>query len=229
MDDPNACYQALREYVSRLEEKFISPFLPATPEMKPQDYEYEVKAYCLLAHGAIEEFFERVALYVVDCCVDGWSTKKRLSLTLVTLAMAHGQRIVLDKDKSKPFRIFDGVRNGLKDAKQAFSNAVKANHGASIPYLNALFVPAGIQLADEAKWSDSLSKLVAARGDFAHGTGAKKIMSPEDAKRYVSDCLDLCEKIKLQAEAQVQETIPQMRGVSAPAGPIQADQQGELA
>jgi hypothetical protein len=39
-------------------------------------------------------------------------------------------------------------------------------------------------------------QLAKERGTFAHKGAARKVVSPEDAKNYVNDCLELCRDIK---------------------------------
>ena len=56
----------LKEDIQKLEETFIHQFIKnRTPR---QDYEHNVKAYCVLCHAALEEFFESIALKVMHRC-----------------------------------------------------------------------------------------------------------------------------------------------------------------
>ena len=87
----NGLLLELQKYHNHLNEKFLEKYIPAVPEQGPEDYSQDVKAFCLLVHGSIEEFCESVALIVVDHAVDQWRTKKILSTTLVTMALMHAK------------------------------------------------------------------------------------------------------------------------------------------
>lgn len=61
-----------------------------------------------------------------------------------------------------------------------------------------MFVPLAIDIINDENIMNSLNQLSKARGKYAHKR-TKSVISPEDAKNYVQDCLLLCYYIKEQA------------------------------
>src|SRR5438128_7254270 len=60
----------LEEQIKLISEEFISRYLPANPEEGPDVYHQHVKAFCILAHAAFEEFVEQVSLALMMNAVD---------------------------------------------------------------------------------------------------------------------------------------------------------------
>jgi hypothetical protein len=156
-------------------------------------------------HAAFEEFCESVALYVVDQAIEQWTVRRKISRTLLALLVRHGENLVLKKDDTDVARVFDGVHKALAEAKKAFSMHVHGNHGVSVGYMNTILFPAGLEVPEDAKYISSLSGLVAARGQYAHGMAAKRIPSPEDVKNQADDCLAMCKAIRDQAIAVLRQ------------------------
>jgi hypothetical protein len=192
-------YDDLKNYLSNLENKFLSA-IPAD-EIDIEKYEYEIKAYCLLSHGAIEEFAERVATKAMIESVNIYMGKRVINATLLSLVGCYG-KIEIDSDEScsekKPF---DYIRENINKIKKDFSKKINDNHGITIIHLRELLTPVAIYIKEDTDLKDSLKQLSKERGSYAHGGGGvKKIIGPDDAKKYVKDCRELCLDIRNKAK-----------------------------
>jgi hypothetical protein len=204
-------YQALNKHVNALQKEFIAQFIPTKPEHTPKIFQHQVKAYCVLAHAAFEDFVEAISLKVMSESMEVWLNKRVCSDSLLALCAYHGVRIECVEDENLPQqRVFDLLRVALKQAKKKHSDTLSNNHGFSLQYLRTILTPVGVNIPDDANLANSLRMLADARGSYAHTiaqlaeytdrTKAKKPLVPENARDIVSDCLALCEQIMLSAE-----------------------------
>src|ERR1035437_4085344 len=83
----------LDAYLQELYEDFLAPFIPAKPEDQPQQFQHKVKAYCVLAHAAFEEFIETLSMWVMESAIDTWMNQRRPTDPLLALCMFYGVRI----------------------------------------------------------------------------------------------------------------------------------------
>ena len=162
----------LKEYIQRLEVTFIHQFI-TNPTAKPDEYELQVKAYCVLCHAALEEYFEGIAREVMNQYLKEWAGSGKYTDPLIAFVSYHGEKFLDNVDK---------------------------NQGASIKYLKKLLEPISIEITEHIKLS-SLSTLASKRGEYAHKRG-KRVLAPESARDYVCDCLELCEDVKTKAESK---------------------------
>ncbi len=86
--------------------------------------------------------------------------------------------------------------------KRKFSTDVHNNHGISLKYLRNLLIPVAINIKEDVKLKGSLQKLASERGEYAHRRLIKTVLAPEDARDYVTDCLEFCEDVKTKAESK---------------------------
>jgi len=196
-------FDNLRKYISDLEDKFIKSYIPANPEIGPKEYEHFVKAYCILSHAAIEEYVEEVALKVMKRSIEDWKTKKKIVDSLLSIVTYYGLRLKIDEWEEET-KVFDYLRKIIDEAKDKFSKDVDKNHGIRIQDLRNLLIPVGIDIMQDLNIKNSLHRLSSERGVYAHyqnasRKGARKVISPEDAKNCVDDCIKLCEDIKNKA------------------------------
>ncbi|MBA4210407.1 MAG: hypothetical protein C0454_12840, partial [Parvibaculum sp.] len=200
----------LSEHITTLDQKFVVPYLPAEPSSGPDEWGHATKAFCVLAHAAFEDYVESLSLAVMHEAIGRWETKKELTRPLLTLVSFYQIRIRCEEDPEQDqLRVFDLLRMGIDEAKQAHSSAIHNNHGFDTPYLRKVLTPVGIDSDAELRFAGSITKLCAARGTFAHTLepGATysigKSMSstaPEDARKIVGDCMDFCAKLSERAE-----------------------------
>jgi hypothetical protein len=195
----------LESQIKELDLHFIDSWIPAKPGDEPNDYQYDVKAYCVLAHAAFEEYVEDISLFGLNKAYDSW-VGKIYSKATVCLLLFYNQKLEVNDDElSKQDKIFDLVREKINESKSNHSIAIQGNHGFSLKYLRKLFTPIGVDIPDTPNIIESLKKLTSARGSYAHSQakhatyGAwkklKNPMSPEDARLIVEDCLKLCRDI----------------------------------
>ncbi len=200
MNEFDKLYSGLKRHLANLESQFIAKFIPADPSTKPSEYEQLVKAYCILSHAAIEEYLETVSMRVMKRSIDDWLFKRRYTDTLATLLCTYGSQINISADEnSREKRVFDYLKGAFKDAKEKLSKDIYENNGISIKYIRKLMIPVAIDITDDALLLNSLKQLAKERGAYAHKQKINTVLSPEDAKKYVGDCINLCSDIKEKA------------------------------
>lgn len=210
--DIDVRFGELSGYIEELAEKFVNRFLPADPATPPDAYALDVRAYCLLAHAAFEEFIEAVASEVLERVVNDWLLHRTVSDVLLTLLCWHGSALKIDTNEgSAETKNFDYLRPLIDDAKAALSYEIHNNHGISIIYLRNLLTPLAIDIKEDVGLLNSLKQLAEGRGLYAHRGKVKSVLAPEDAKNYVDDCLALCDDLKAKAIAKLVAARPKAR------------------
>jgi|SRR5579872_1051472 len=200
MSDITTDYTELVSYIRDLDGKFINQFIPANPGTQPNDYEHDVRAYCVLCHAAFEDYIERVVLTVASHAVDQWITARKINDVIPTLLTWHGAKMKIDNNgKSAEQKPFDYLRPLVLEARSAFSNEVFKNHGVSILYLRNLLIPVAIEIKQDANLLNSLQKLADGRGSYAHKGKRGTVIAPEYAKNYVQDVLAICDHVREKA------------------------------
>lgn len=191
--------------IDSLRERFIAPWMPAKPEHAPDQFQHDVKAFCVLAHAAFEEYAEQLSLLAMRSAEDAWKSK-RFSYSTIALLCSYGVSIKYeDSDTKDQSRFFDQVRVGFEEVLQSHSNVVSGNHGFSRRYLRSLFTPVGVDIPEDLVLLQSLGELAEARGSFAHSRAAAanygrqrsamRPMTPENADLAVRECLSLCDEL----------------------------------
>jgi hypothetical protein len=218
----------LQRHIADLKARFLDPFLPPDPTHRPEDYEHDVKAACVLAHAALEEFVESVSMHVMSVSVEAWKTQRRTTDPLLALCLKHGVAIAIEDDEEAAQKsCFDLLREAVDMAKKRHSKSIQDNHGFSLKYLRAALTPVFINPPDDLRLTESLRTLTSARGSFAHSAAknaefsvgkksgrARAALSPEDAWNAISDCVLLCEQIASAAHSLV--TLPVARQPHVP-------------
>ncbi len=201
MSEFDNLFDVLCAYINDLETKFIERFIPTDPTVSATEYALDVRAYCVLSHAAFEEFFEEVSLKVMARSIIEWQgvEDRRINDALLTLASYSAYKFENASESTSPF---DYLREVLGESKKRLSRNVIDNHGMSPRHLTNILLPVALQIKQEINLQNSLSQLVKQRGDYAHRGSIKSILSPEDAKKYVADCLLLCEDIRDKANAK---------------------------
>lgn len=199
-------FAELTEEIEGLESRFIFKWLPADPSVLPGDFEYDVKAFCVLAHAAFEEFAEEISLTAVKAAKDAWSNQK-FSKAAVAMLLAYGSKLdIVDNESVKQDKLFDQIRKKLDDCGAAHSIALSKNNGFSLKYLRNILTPVAIDIPeDKVQMMASLKELTEARGSYAHSLAkqalygqwkrADRPMVPESARDTVADCLKLCNEL----------------------------------
>jgi len=193
-------YKELKNYTELLDSRFLSLHL-ARRTIKPSEYEFDVKAYCILSHAAFEEYFEKLILEILNISVDRFIRRRPdVNIGLITLIGTQTNiKIDLERGTSET-SAFQYIKTNLEEAKRVFSAQIERNNGISIKDLRNLLIPVAINIKEDATWKNSLQQLSSERGSYAHKVGAKTILAPEDAKRYVQDCLLISKDVLVQAK-----------------------------
>ena len=206
----NTVYENTESYILSLEKSFLEKHL-TNPLASPDDYDFDVKSFCILSHAAFEDYAETIVLKVLHYSIENYVNSHHISESLITLMhfKASGSGY-FDKlgDNAPLTNVYDYVRGILSDIKSSFSNEViMQNHGVSLKYLRQLLMPVAIDIPNDPKILNSLKLLANERGFYAHrfqhqGT-IKKSIEPEQAKNIVDDCLSLCRDIRDKAKARI--------------------------
>lgn len=206
-------YLKLISYLSGIEAKFLKSHLE-NPIAPPDEYDLDVKSYCILSHAAFEEFIEIVALQVMNQSIKKYTQESRISKPLISLMHFKGKHSNY-LEKSSEFltiesldSIYDYNRKCLQEIKSTFSKEVYNNHGVSLKYLVKILMPVSVDIPKNVNWSNSLEKLANERGAYAHKFldegRVRQSIEPEEAKTIVSDCLALCKEIKERAKKNLE-------------------------
>ncbi|HEL7888750.1 TPA: HEPN domain-containing protein [Stenotrophomonas maltophilia] len=197
--------------IDSLRDRFISPWMQVVvPGHTPDQFQHDVKAFCVLAHAAFEEYAEQLSLLAMHSARDAW-LNKRFSFSTIALLCSYGVSIKSeDNDGKEQSRFYDQVRDGFVDVLKSHSNVVSNNHGFSRPYLRSLFTPVGVDIPEDDLLLQSLRELAEARGSFAHSRAAAanygrqrsamRPMTPEKANTAVQACLSICDELGKRVE-----------------------------
>jgi len=197
---PSSELKALTRSIKEIETRFLTPHLGPPTLTVPSGKEIlDVAAYVVLVHGALENFAEGLALWLLARSVGNWTTRKRP--TRATASLLLYQKV--PSDDAPTLSVFDNIRTALDDARVRMSKVVNDNHGVTLQHLRTLFMPLGVTVQRTRYLTASLDLLVAMRHQWAHQDRrrAKVIKSAKDAQNTVSDCLALAKKLSTEAAA----------------------------
>jgi hypothetical protein len=208
-------YNALQAQIEELEHEYLRDLIPAVPEHTHEIFKHKVKAYCVMAHAAFEEFVEDISSLVMHAAIDSRvSSNKKVSDVLVALSLFYNPKFeCVEKEGEDQQTCFELMRAALNEVKESHSKSINENNGFSLKYLRKIFTPVFIDVPSDPPFPDSLRTLSEARGSFAHRAAAQaeygqrgqvqQPMVPEKAKEVVIDCLKLCKEIATRADAQI--------------------------
>jgi hypothetical protein len=159
---PKAELIALRRYLKELEVHFLSGHLTATALGPPNRAEIlDVGAFVVLAHGAMENFVEGVALWVLTKLVFNWTTTQRAIRCTASILLYQ------QPGKVEAGTVYDTLREALNLANKSASHTIQENNGISPQHLRVLFHPLGVNVPDEPILAGSLEMVVALRHHWA--------------------------------------------------------------
>lgn len=184
-------FEKLIYSIKTIEQHFLSKYLGK--DITDQTiYNLDVRAYCLLVHASFEEYFENIALTILDNSIDNYLKSKTINDCL--LSLIHFKCNQGKVNETIPLKTFDYMRDRFADAKTSLSKEITMlNHGISLEHLNKLFYPLAIDIDDDPRLTYSLGRLWKERGAYAHkGTNTiQKILSPKEAIEIVEDVTKL--------------------------------------
>ena len=159
--------------------------------------ELKLKSYVLLQHAAIEEYLERVSLYVLNQCKRQFDQTSKVTEPLISVCCYYSINVVTSSD------LFE------KMCRQAINKHVVALdgiHGIKTKDQDAIMNPVGIKMHDfDRVLSQMLNALGGNRGSVAHVFRIRQL-SPKVALERESQTLlrllqtfdnELCRKISL--------------------------------
>lgn len=197
----------LKGFLDDLKGRYLSGHLAST-DVDPSIWDFDVRAYCVFAHAAFEQFFEELAAYAVTRIMEQWTSglliSKVTATSLIAIALYAGERKIKvitdekDPQDSPLAQISDLLRNNAKELVTRLAD----NHGASLKYLRTLFIPLGIPVEPGPNASSGLSLLARSRGAYAHKRTPQhlefatyKPMEPKDALNATDDCFEFCREL----------------------------------
>jgi hypothetical protein len=187
-----------------LEKKFVTKHIKNRLS-RPHEYETDVVAFCVLSHASIEEYLERVALFVLIDVTDNFFNHNIISRSLILLTHQFSEKPdFVEKKAATLLTAFDYLKDRVYEAKKALSDNLYENHGIRQKHLIKIFPPLAIDLPQDAILLNSIDSLANERGVYAHGTKdrgrAKLPPSPEDMQKVVFDCVVFCNEILIKAK-----------------------------
>ena len=191
---PSVELRDLERSVKEIETRFLAPHLgPPTLTAPSRKEILDVAAYVVLVHGALENFAEGLALWVLVKSVENWTKQKKTTRSTASLLLY--QKV--PSDDAPALAVFDNIRTALDDAKTRMSKVINDNHGITLVHLRTLFIPLGVNVPADPVLNASLESLVTMRHQWAHQDRrrAKVFKSAKDAQTTVSDCLALAKKL----------------------------------
>lgn len=196
---PKAELRVLKKFVTTLERRFLTPYLPVGRlEAPAPDETLNVGAYIVLTHGALENFVEGLALWVLSKVVKKWTISKKATRSTASALL---YQPVPPLDNPDITTIYDNLRESLNAANQSLSQTIQENNGITPRHLHVLFYPLGVDVPSDPLLIASLESVISMRHYWAHQYryGASVVKSAADAKLAVGDCLVFAERLAREA------------------------------
>lgn len=192
-------FEQLQGYLTQVDTRFMQPFSQAYEEdmsLNLLEFEFEIKTYCILTHAAFEEYFEQISKLIANSIYLSWMENKKV--TKLTVIFIHNNNINFSARKET---IVDNYIKGLlAQAKNKFETLVKSNHGLTEKHLLDLFGAVGIEIVSYTNALNSIVQLSKARNEFAHNsTRTQTLFEPSEYRKWVTECIQLCDAIRKQA------------------------------
>ena len=161
----------------------------------------DVAAFTVLAHGAMENFIEGLALWALDRVQHNWEMKQRASRS--TAALLLHSTVPNINFATSTISVYDTLRQALNTAKSEKSIAINENNGVAPKHLRELLCPRGIDVPNNSMLLASLNTLVTLRHDWAHQNrfGAKYTKTAVDLQKIAADCVLIAEALCANAVA----------------------------
>src|SRR5690242_3500677 len=129
MTDYSRIFTAVQGHVDALETKFIRPHLPLAAATSPDTYDLDVRAFCVLAHAAFEQFVEDVCVGLVQDASEAWLYNQCCSQPLLALLAFQRDRLPIDQDETKPeVSFFTHIRLASPESRRL--NQIPAHNAA---------------------------------------------------------------------------------------------------
>ena len=177
-------HRALQTRITQLETHFAIPTLSSSMRVGhlPSPAEYDaVRAYLVLSHAEVEQFFEDCATLIVVKATRHRAAGRRSRVDAFA-PIAYRERVVRD---------FGRVRSAIQVALEEHNQYIaRKNHGIALMNIAQLFGPLGLECSIiDPTYVAALDTLRAKRGECAHSSAVSVTVqpSPADALQAVRD------------------------------------------
>lgn len=178
---PRTELKSLKRFIKELETRYLTEHLGrrVLGPIKRKE-ELDVAAFSVLAHGALENFVEGIALWGLTRIEDSWILRMRASKSTAALMMHTEHKFDHRVDRRS---VFDQLRGAIDSAKNVHSGTIEDNNGAEVRHMRTLLAPIGVDVPQDPILTASLDTLVRMRHQWAHQYrfGAKTSKSAKDA------------------------------------------------
>ena len=119
----------------------------------------KLRAMRLLCHAEFEEYFERIAEYIVSKSLESWKNDCNTTFALISLCSLYPY------NGEKKDSVYTRICSGVKKHREVIRN----NHGIRISNMEKMFHPLGYQMDDfDTMFISALDSFGACRGETAH-------------------------------------------------------------
>lgn len=184
MKTPTPAYKSLKSALAN-----VSAILRRVPltENSSNLHHLKVQSYIFLAHAALEQYLEDLALSILDASMHAFNTKKQMNACVVSLIVFE---TVAQFDENTPRK---KIRADVVKDLSAFVNIARAHHSSKIAANNgikladqkALFLPVGFDPEEiDSVTANALDTFGIKRGGIAHRV---KIKTQETKSSALAD------------------------------------------
>lgn len=209
MQEINTLYINLETYLEALYGKFLWRY--EALNTSTEDYRFDFKAYCLLAHSAFEEYFEEITRIVSEYSIKNWLNHRKTCIAILALlgSSKEESRLKHEDEKNKngsfiPQRVIqdnlDGVLRSIQGQMQ--EKVIDKHNTIYLSDLRKMLTPVGVDVTNDTVKIASLNELIKARGDFAHKSTLNTVVQniqPLNMKDHVDTCLEICKEVRNSA------------------------------
>lgn len=207
--------KTLKAYLDKLYVHFTKDYDSTS---RPNDfYTMDLKAYVLLSHAALEDFFEEIAQKLLKDSFENWKQNKKQvnEVILQTILQSNSKTKVketlvsllqfkINNEKPKKGEYQENLKSLLEEIEEEYSKLIHDNHSIKLEKLQSILNFLGIGLDNiQERLLTSLELFEESRGSFAHkqkirDNRIKKKANFEDMKGYVDDIVSICEELILR-------------------------------
>lgn len=208
MIHPTSQYGDLRSALKELRPitARVNPLICETPLQT-----LKVRSYILLAHAALEEYLEELAISAARQACKQFKDNGQLSLALVGLISAGVlDEIAVGKARKKATQdLFNNIEAFVDEALTRFSLIVKDNHGIKRHNQISLLLPIGFDPeAVDAATLAALDSFGTKRGDIAHKAKISKVHTLSEVDSSLNTILTGLAAFDRAACSALQPAVP---------------------
>ena len=175
-----------------LRKALLPPKFSPTGNYKNQTYE-KARAYKVLTHAEFEYYFEEISYTIAKNAYNKWKDHNIASPPLLALCVYYSGSYSPIPDRKDGNLSGEDINKRVKDAFTDYASRVKSkNHGIKESNVLQLLLPIGLEASKlDNDLLIALNNYSASRGEIAHSTRAKQVLTPKDAMVSAMDLLHL--------------------------------------